>query len=228
MVMRGIAFDLDDTLYPYEHFRISGFGAVARVVEARDGVPALRAFSLLCRARSERSGREFQSLADELGLPSDRIDRWLDVFRAHAPDILLSQGIAGTLARLRSDGWRIGILTNGDPGTQRRKLAALGLPPLVDACICAEDVARGGKPAAVCFDAVVEALGTSSSRTVYAGNDPFADIRGARHAGLRTIRLRTEAFPGAIADDADLVLDRLDTLPIFAPRLVREALSDVA
>ncbi|MGE0393985.1 MAG: HAD family hydrolase [Vicinamibacterales bacterium] len=226
--MRGIAFDLDDTLYPYEHFRISGFGAVARAAEADDGVPALRVFSLLCRARIESRGREFQSLAGELGLPADRIDRWLDVFRTHAPDIALPSGVAGTLTRLRSDGWRVGILTNGDPGTQRRKLAALGVSALVDAEVCAEDVARGGKPAAACFDAIAEALGTPASLTVYVGNDPFTDTRGARFAGLRTMRLRTPACPATLADDADLVIDRLDAVTVLAPGLVREEFSHVA
>ncbi len=226
--MRGIAFDLDDTLYPYEHFRISGFGAVARAVEAEHGVPALRAFSLLCRARMEWHGRELQSLATELGLPDHSIDGWLDVFRTHIPDIVLPPGIAGTLARLRGDGWRVGILTNGDPAVQRRKLAALGVPALVDACICAEEVTRGGKPAAASFDALAAALGTHPSRTVYVGNDPFADVRGARHAGLRTIRLRTAACAGTLADDADLVVDRLDTLTVLAPSLIRQELTHVA
>lgn len=226
--MRGIAFDLDDTLYPYEHFRISGFGAVARVVEAEEGVPALRAFSLLCRARLECCGREFQSLAAALGLPDRRVDGWLETFRTHVPDILLPPGIAGTLARLRGDGWRVGVLTNGDPAIQRRKLAALGVPALVDACICAEDVTRGGKPAAACFDAITAALGTPASRTVHVGNDPFTDVRGARHAGLRTIRLRTAACPGLLADDADLVVDRLDSLALVAPHLIRQELTHVA
>lgn len=226
--MRGIAFDLDDTLYPYEHFRISGFGAVARAVEAGDGVPALRVFSLLCRARLEQDGREFQSLAGELGLPSDRVDAWVRIFRTHTPDIVLPPGVAGTLARLRSDGWRVGVLTNGDPDTQRRKLAALGVAPMVDAQVCAEDVTRGGKPAAACFDAIAAALGTPAARTVYVGNDPFTDVRGARRAGLRTIRLRTPDCPGTLPDDADLLVDRLDALPTVAPTLVRQELSHVA
>ena len=226
--MRGIAFDLDDTLYPYEHFRISGFGAVARAVEAQEGVSALRVFSLLCRARLERNGREFQSLAGELGLPAGHIDTWLEIFRTHIPDILLPAGMAGTLSRLRSDGWRVGILTNGDPATQRRKLDALGVEPLVDACLCAEDVTRGGKPAAACFDAITAALGSAASRTIYVGNDPFTDVRGARRAGLRTIRLRTADCPGTLADDADLVVDRLDTLTTAAPRLMRQELTHVA
>jgi len=226
--MRGIAFDLDDTLYPYEHFRVSGFGAVARAVEAEDHVPALRVFSALCRARLDQGGREFQVLAGELGLPAARIDRWLDIFRAHTPDIALQPGVVGTLARLRSDGWRLGILTNGQPATQRRKLAALQLLPLVDACVCAEEVTRGGKPAAACFDAVATAMGTRPDRTIYVGNDPFADIRGARLAGLGTVRLRTAAFPGTLTGDADLVLDRLEPLSLSAPRLVPQELAHVA
>lgn len=226
--MRGITFDLDDTLYPYEHFRVSGFGAVARAVEEQEGIAALRAFSVLCRARLDGMGREFQVLAGEFGLPASRIDSWLDIFRSHVPDISLPPGVAGTLARLRRDGWRLGILTNGEPGTQRRKLEALGVLPLVDIAICAEEITRGGKPAAACFDAAVSALGTSHATTIHVGNDPFADVRGARMAGLRTVRLRTPAFPGMVPEDADHVLDRLDTLPMSAPSLTIQELRHVA
>ena len=226
--MRCIIFDLDDTLYPYEHFRISGFGAVARHVEGRDGVSALRAFSALCRARLSRPGCEFQALAEDLRLPPARVDEWTTVFRNHTPDLALTPSVRAMLAGLRANGWRIGILTNGAPATQRRKLAALDVIPLVDAHVCAEDVMPGGKPAVACFDAVLAALGTTARATVHAGDDLLADVHGAAAAGLRTVRVRSVSYPGSCPGDADLVVNRVEEVAYAAAHLIPEDLAHVA
>lgn len=226
--MRGIIFDLDDTLYPMEHFRLSGFGAVARHVEEQDAVPALRVFDVLCTVHRHNPGREYQALAGQLGLPASRSGEWLAVHRSHAPAIRLEPGVADLLARLRSDGWRLGILTNGDPATQRRKLAALGVLPLVDACLCAEEHALGGKPARACFEDMRSRLGTEAHRTVHVGDDPVADVGGARRAGMKTVRVRTERCPAPLPADADLVIDAVEELAIAAAHLIAEDFADVA
>ena len=131
--MRAIVLDLDDTLYPHDHFLFSGFGAVARHVERRWGVPAVWAFTTLCRARFSGSrGSELQTLCELSEVPIGTPRELLDVFRAHAPELSLPPASRAALERLRHDGWRIGVLTNGLPAVQARTVRALGLDSLVD------------------------------------------------------------------------------------------------
>ena len=48
---RGLIVDLDDTLYPHEHWVQSGLMAVARHLEDTNGITAMDAFSTMSEAR---------------------------------------------------------------------------------------------------------------------------------------------------------------------------------
>ena len=87
------------------------------------------------------------------------------MIRRHEPALALGSVAAAVLAQLRADGWRLGILTNGLPATQRAKVEALGLEPRVDAVLYAEEHAPGGKPSRAAFDAALNALGVPAARS---------------------------------------------------------------
>lgn len=183
---RAIVFDLDNTLYPQEQFTLSGFLAVATFVEAQFAIPRDRAMRVLRRARRARRGRELQELCAHFDLSPTIVPHLVSVIRLHDPGIQLPALSAGALRRLRP-GWRIGVLTNGMPSVQRRKVQALGLAPLVDVVLFAEEHGAGGKPHPAAFVAMRDRLDVSAERTVFVGDDPSADIGGAQSAGFRTI-----------------------------------------
>lgn len=227
--MRAIIFDLDDTLYPRRDFVLSGFSAVASDVEERWGVNALFAFTYLCRALTDgRAGTEFQALCERHGIPTQEVAHFVNVFRLHRPDIQLPEISLSAIERLRRDRWRIGVLTNGLRDVQARKIDALGLAPMVDTVIFAEDVAAHGKPAPEAFAAVLRALQVPASRAICVGDDLRCDVYGARAAGLRTVRLKTPHGPDMLADDADVVIDSLEPLPAIAAHLLDGVTADVA
>jgi putative hydrolase of the HAD superfamily len=138
--------------------------------------------------------------------------------------------VATALHRLRAAGWRLGILTNGLPSVQFRKVAALGLAPLVDEVVYAEEHAPGGKPAAAAFRAVLRALDLAPEHAVFVGDDPVNDVRGAKAAGFRTIRLACGRLPAAACplDDADMVIHSVAELPAAAAALLEMVAADVA
>jgi putative hydrolase of the HAD superfamily len=183
---RAIVFDLDNTLYPQEQFTLSGFLAVANFVEAQFGIPRDRAMRTLRRARRARRGRELQELCARFDLSSTIVPHLVSVVRLHEPGMRLPGPSAIALRKLRQD-WRIGVLTNGMPSVQRRKVQALGLAPLVDVVLFAEEHGEGGKPHPAPFLAMRERLDVPADRTVFVGDDPSADIWGAHRAGFRTI-----------------------------------------
>ena len=92
-------------------------------------------------------------------------------------------------AALRS-GWRIGVLTNGVPAIQHRKVTALGLRACVDTVVFASECGqKTGKPDPAAFRTVLARLGVPPERSVFVGDDLQADIAGARRVGLHTIHV---------------------------------------
>jgi len=219
-VRRGLILDLDDTLYPRERFVRSGFAAVARHVATTHGVSGDVAFGVLVRARAAGGqGHELQALCDRFGLSHDVAPALLDIYRRHMPSIWLNHDVTDALHRLRASGWRLGVLTNGLPSVQFRKVAALGLTSLVDEVVYAEEHVAGGKPAGAAFRAALDALDLTPDHAICVGDNPVNDVAGARAVGMRTIRL---AKPGAAApagEDADVVIDAISQLPSAAALL---------
>jgi putative hydrolase of the HAD superfamily len=225
--MRGILFDLDDTLYPRELYLQSGFESVASHVadgwrRNRDQVLATlrRAHDNGCR------GTEFQVLCGEQRLPLSIVPMLVHTFRHHRPAITLQPAVRTVLEHLRHDGWRIGILTNGHPEVQRRKIEALGLASLVDSITYAEEHVPGGKPRPEAFLAALARLHVTPSQCVHVGDDPRCDIAAAHCVGMRAIRVISppdwdqplnddEGWQPSEADaTVDTVLDVLSIAPL--------------
>jgi putative hydrolase of the HAD superfamily len=207
----GLIFDLDGTLYPERQFIRSGFQAVAAEVARRYGVDARAAFRfLLATLRQGGRSASLQSLCLHFDLPPTIVPDLVQVIRAHTPVLHLSPGAADVLVSARAYGWRLGILTNGLPDVQARKVRALGLETLVDAVVYAQEWGSGrGKPDLEPFDVVRDRLGTAPSVTVYVGDDPWCDMYGARAAGLRTVLLR-RGGPLVRASGAERVISSID------------------
>jgi len=221
---RGLIIDLDDTVYPRSTYVRSGCAAVARYAAGSHDVSSQEAYGTLARAMATGEPRSaFQALCARHGLPGSMLPGMLDAFRSHEPELWLSDAVEQTLADLRQSGWRVAILTNGLPSVQKKKVAALRLGALVDHVLYAEEIATGGKPAAPVFREALGRLGVTASRTVCVGDDPFADVAGARALGIHTIRLARPGMAPAPEFEADAVVDRFDQVPAVAAALLTSA-----
>lgn len=202
----AVGLDLDGTLLDHHAAAIAG----SRVLFREAGVTASEAMrALWFRAERDHYARY---LAGELDLHGQRRARVRDLlagagsgqslsdqdadalfgvyqreYRAHwrlYPDVVQ------TLERVRRDGHRIGILTNGDATLQREKLEATGALALVDV-VCASSDLGVAKPDPEAFRSLARALGTEPARMVFVGDDKAVDVDGARRAGIRASQVRT-------------------------------------
>jgi putative hydrolase of the HAD superfamily len=213
-------FDLDDTLYPYRQFVLSGFAAVAAYLERHHGIPSSRALETLKAARRRRPGRELQKLCETFDLPASYVPALVALIRSHRPSLRLPTRSALVLRSLRRH-WRLGVLTNGIPSVQVRKVAALGLDRLVDAVVCAVDCGDGrGKPASDGFVEILVRLGTAPDRAVFVGDDPCADVAGATRIGMKTIHVVRGRAPHAAPVPPDAAVASLAEVPTLAAVLV--------
>ncbi|GAA3095009.1 hypothetical protein GCM10010530_20080 [Kribbella aluminosa] len=92
------------------------------------------------------------------------------------------------LASLRSAGWRVAVVTNGDPAQQDLKLEYTQIDKAVDyACVSGAVGVR--KPDPRIFELVAERTGATLEGGWMVGDHPSYDIAGGIAAGLRTIRV---------------------------------------
>lgn len=82
--------------------------------------------------------------------------------------------------------YSLAAVTNGGPGMQGQKLAAVGLEDRFERVVHA-GYETAAKPAVEPFEVALSTVGTGAERAVYVGNSPEADVAGANRAGLRSV-----------------------------------------
>lgn len=223
---QAVIFDMDDTLYPERRFALSGFAAVARAVGVQAGIEAHEAFRVLSGAmRRGRRRVALQLLCQHYGLPETMVSELVHVIRAHAPRLRLPRLTTSVLRALRP-AWRLGVLTNGEPAIQMRKIEALGLDVMVDQIVLAAEHGAGtGKPDPAPFLAMSDRLGVEPGRCVFVGDDPACDIAGANRVGMRSVQIRVpdrSPQPGGSGHEPDVLIETLSDLPHVAASLLQE------
>jgi putative hydrolase of the HAD superfamily len=219
--VRAVLFDLDDTLYPHRRFVRSGFAEVARHLQRTRGLDPVAVFRRLVRAsRGPSRGLELQTLES---LCDREVARLVEIIRGHDPELALPAISRQVLAALRADRWRIGVLTNGAPEIQARKIRALGLVRSVDAIVYAAACGTGaGKPDPVAFAEAAARLGVAPRHIVMVGDDERCDVAGALAAGMHAVRC--DAWRrGSSASAARAVVSRVKQIPEVVRVLLQEA-----
>lgn len=125
-------------------------------------------------------------------------------------------GAADTLARLRADGYRVGLISNTiwPAELHLEDLDEQGLLPYLEHTIFSGDLGIW-KPNPGIFEHMLAALEVPPDEAVFVGDSPREDVRGAQRAGMRAIWKRSSEFPqGDVRPDA--IVDELpDILPLI-------------
>lgn len=176
--IKGVIFDLDDTLYSEKEYVRSGYKAVSDYLGGgyedrlwsffEDGKPAI------------------DELLKDLGRESEK-DEAVEVYRSHKPDIHLYPGVAEMIGELKVRGIKVGIITDGRPEGQRNKLKALGLD--VDDVIVTDEL--GGiqfrKPCDIAFKIMLTRWRMNPADVVYVGDNPAKDFQAPQQLGMRNV-----------------------------------------
>ena len=194
MTITAIGFDLDYTLAVPDRDRSQ---ILSDAVEAVGAPPISREAYL--EAHRENLTAEtrrpiFEALIGEEGstVPAGRVAR---AYRDAVNEALVPvAGVEPMLAALR-DRYRLGLLTNGPRVAQRGKLSSLGWEDAFDEVVVTGELAAG-KPDAVAFEALLDALEATPDETVYVGDEVAADVLGASAAGMAVVQVLAPGGPG--------------------------------
>jgi putative hydrolase of the HAD superfamily len=118
--------------------------------------------------------------------------------------------LQAVLSTLRSQGFRLGMITNGRAVHQQATIQALAIEPFFDAILISE--AEGlRKPDVRIFNRALNRLGVLPQESVFIGDHPHVDIAGARNAGMWSIWKRDVYW--AESCEADTSIDDLLAIP---------------
>jgi HAD superfamily hydrolase (TIGR01549 family) len=203
--VQALTLDLDDTLWPIApvieraeqamHAWLAARAAATASSHGLDGLRRLRAE--VARDWPHRahdlSALRLESIRRALVLAGDDealAPQAFEVFQAERQRVQWFDDVAPALERL-SRRFRLFAVSNGNADLEHTGLSRWF-----------EGGLSGGrfgvaKPDARIFAAACEALALAPHQVVHAGDDPAADVAGARGAGLRTAWLRRPGSPHA-------------------------------
>ena len=164
--------------------------------------------------------------------PTYRYESWRKSLSRHGiDDPNLAAELAETFPRLRrckhevypdtiealkrfSQGYTLGLLTNGTPDLQRRKIEGAGVAAYFDQILISGDVGIG-KPDASIFEMILARLKASPKTSLMIGNSLTSDVQGAQAIGMQTVwvnRLGKSRDDSVVPDWEISCLDELDTV----------------
>lgn len=161
----------------------------------------------------------YQQAAAHFDLAADAWQTLLADHHAYFPHVCVPfPRMHQTLEHFHRQGLPLGLVTNGLVASQQPKIDGLGIGRYFDAVLISE--AEGvKKPDPEIFRRALDKMGTQANRTAMIGDNPTADIAGARALGLKTIWKKDPHWPPPQA--ADAVIEDLDQLSATVDRLNR-------
>ncbi|MBQ7088934.1 MAG: bifunctional riboflavin kinase/FAD synthetase [Clostridia bacterium] len=194
--IRAVFFDFDDTLDNRDHAFRAGLSAFLRYY-----YPSLSEEEVISRREEMfyfQRGHygEIIYYRDMLAhflevwppeVPTDVSTAYRRMIRAFAQAGQPHPDVYDTLTALRQRGYLVGIITNGTPGTQCKKIDCCNLRLYADLVVLAGDEGIQ-KPDPRIFRIAAARLGVSPSACLFVGDHPINDLEGARAAGFRPVR----------------------------------------
>lgn len=184
--IKGIIFDLDDTLYSEKAYVKSGFQAVAQFLG--DLTISERLWHLF-----RQNQLAIDQCLDELKCRELK-EECIRIYRSHHPKISLYDNVEKQIRNLRDNGIKIGIITDGRPEGQRNKIAALKLENLADDIIITDEL--GGeqfrKPCDIAFRIMATRWKLPYEQIVYVGDNYEKDFQAPQQLGMMYIWIKNK------------------------------------
>ncbi len=214
-MFQAALFDLDGTLLDrISSLRVYLHIQVERLANDLQSLPFAeymeRVIELDAHGHAEKEGL-FRSIERDFALSPGIWQRLLEDFLTYFPHICVPFPKAHqTLTILRQQGLKMGLVTNGRVDSQQPKIDGLGISRYFDTMLISE--AEGvAKPDAEIFRRATDNLGVSPDQAIMIGDNPEADVRGAKSFGMKAIWKRDEYWE--VPEIVDAVVDDLDELP---------------
>jgi putative hydrolase of the HAD superfamily len=190
-MLKVIAFDLDDTLYPEREYVLSGFRSVAELARRRFKVEDFYLELVKTFSAGERM-KSFNATFERLGIEYDEtvIQDLIRHYRAHFPNIKLFDDAVLTLQQLRKK-HHLALITDGYLQAQRNKVRALNIERFFEKIIYTDQYGKEyWKPSRFPFQMVMEYFSVEGNECAYVGDNMEKDFIGPNRLGWLTVQIK--------------------------------------
>lgn len=233
MVADAIIFDKDGTLLDFDAFWVTvSVNALKSVLQqlkmeqvplceltealgVHNGVTDIN--GVLCKGTYAEIGKILHGILQKYGCTAscDRVIRLtLQAYNQNADTGVIKPtcpDLAATLARLKSRGKKLALVTTDNETITRKCLCELGIISYFDK-LYTDDGKTPQKPDPYCANAFATFAGVSKDRLVMVG-DTMTDMHFAKNAGIRAIGVaKNEENKGVLAPYADAVIAQISQL----------------
>jgi putative hydrolase of the HAD superfamily len=188
---KGVIFDLDDTLYPQQQFVQSGLMAVSAYLYNIYGIKVYD--ELLKRYLGGDRTTVFESVLKKSfkEVENSLLCKLVHVFYSHKPNISLYSDAQICMALLIAHKIKIGIITDGYAATQRRKVAALELDPLIDGVVYLDELLKAPcNPQEDAFHILTAQMGLDIDEVIFVADNPLTDFLVPRRSKIYCVRIK--------------------------------------
>jgi len=225
----AVLFDTDNTLYSYNPAHEQAMRAVVDKAKRVLGIDedtfheAFEEARRIIKARLEGTAAshsrllymqqtlELLNLRTQLYLALDFEQAYWRTFLSSAT---LFSGVKEFVLALRRAGVATAVITDLTTQIQFRKLIYFGLNDCFDFVVTSEE-AGAEKPAAAPFELTLAKLGVAPEDAIMIGDNPIADIGGAKKLGFVTAQKRHAGVEIAAKPKPDIVFDEFPELGRF-------------
>lgn len=217
---KAVFFDIDDTLYD-----TSGFAALARraainvMIDAGLPLSSDKAYTLLREIIGEKGSnydKHFNVLTKRVFGEEKPLLIALGMITYHNVKFALLRlfpETMSTLIYLKSQGYHLGVISNGITIKQWEKLIRLGLHHFFDEIITSEEVGAA-KPDEKIFQRALDSMGCKAENSIMIGNKFSEDIIGALNIGMDAILVNSQ-----LTEEEELYLKEKDIKLEVLPNL---------
>ena len=196
-MIKAIFFDLDYTLYDQTLYFSSSFAAIARYLRERYSLSEeeiIARLKILLDNKGSTHPKLFNDLLEYLGLCDEQLVKTLVRIFHEAPveSLVLYEDARSVLPHL-AQRYMLGLITNGNPEMQRRKVTALGLEDLIPIHVYTAEIGCP-KPGVGGYEYAIKAAKVKARESLYLGDNPYVDFIGAKQLGMYTVRLLRGEF----------------------------------
>ncbi|PKL37672.1 MAG: hypothetical protein CVV44_15120 [Spirochaetae bacterium HGW-Spirochaetae-1] len=183
--IKGVVFDLDDTLLDQKKWIMNKFEILwekhSHILPPREDFLSL----VLWMLEEGNRSKTIDAVCDYLSLEQSSRDIFIDTYRRIEPvDTCLYKDAELTLVELKTRGYKLALLTDNPPDSQKQKLRVSGLESLFDAVVFTRECGKE-KPDKGAFLNIAGKMCIDAANLAMVGDNLFRDIAGAADAGFR-------------------------------------------
>ena len=214
-MIKSVLFDLDGTLLDRDtSIKQFIWAQYDRLIDRLSHIPKsdyiTRFIELDCHGHVWKD-KVYQTLVEKFEISGisweELLDDYETQFQFHCVPF---PGLIEMLTTLKQQGYLLGIITNGRGKFQDRAISGLGIRDYFDTILISE-IEQVRKPQPEIFHRAIDRLGVLAQASVFVGDNPEADILGAKNAKMRTIWKRNSHW--LEPKEADAIIDELCEIP---------------